>query len=74
MKQLIPIYLNWRNDVVLLLGAVALFLLFCDADSLLMFLFSKVLAFAIGFADLCLANYWWNQGKLSDMDITKEDC
>jgi cytochrome c oxidase assembly factor CtaG len=70
MKQLLSIYTNWRFDVIILIAAVALILFFSEADTLMLFFVSKVLAFVLGLIAACLACLWAD--KLPEVDSLNE--
>lgn len=68
MKEITNCYANWRIDVIILLGMVALLLVSGESDTFL----TKVIGFVIAFADFMLANYWRRSGRLSELDNITE--
>lgn len=57
MKQILNL-LNWRFDVVMLTLCIALVLMVCEADSLLLLIASKVAAVALGVLGIALGIIW----------------
>lgn len=58
MKKLLSVYLNWRLDVIFIIAGIALFLLYCEADSILLLILSKIAAIVVGSFTLMLCCLW----------------
>lgn len=67
MKKYMTIFLNWRVNVLLLIGMVALFLIAGDTDNTIAFLWSKALGIALAYACYRLGKYWNGKGKINDL-------
>ena len=68
MKDIANFYQNWRIDVIILLGMVALLLAFGESETFL----TNLIGIAIAIADIILAKYWRGKGRLSELDNITE--
>ena len=68
MKEIIHCYANWRIDVILLLGMLALFLVSGESESFL----TNVAGVIIAIVDFILARYWHGRGRLLEFDDITE--
>lgn len=74
MKKFLSIYLNWRNDVLMLIFAISVIMLVCETENLILFAFTKLLAF-IGFCLFALLfSYWDSKGEVGNLsDLIGDD-
>lgn len=68
MKEITKCYANWRIDLIILLGIVALLLVSGESETFL----TKVFGFIIAAVDFFIANYWRGKGRLSELDNITE--
>lgn len=68
MRQIIHCYANWRIDLILLLGALALLLASGESGTLL----TNAIGAALAAADFLIAKKWHGEGKLRELDKIKE--
>lgn len=74
MKKYLSIYANWRNDVLLAIFGISLFLFFGETDSLLVIVLTKLISI-LGFSIFgSLFKYWKEQGKINELSsLANED-
>lgn len=68
MKEITNCYANWRIDLIILLGILALLLITGETEAL----FIKAIGGVIVFIDFMLARYWHRIGKLPELDKITE--
>lgn len=68
MRKLINCYANWRIDLIILLGLVALLLSSSESETFLV----RIAGLALAVADFRIAQYWYRQGKLKELDNITE--
>lgn len=71
-KYLIPL-LNWRVLVLTLLSMVAFVLILGDTDDLTVFMFIKVLGFALGYLCYRLSKHWDERGLIDELNVYSEN-
>lgn len=64
MRKLINCYANWRIDLILLLAVIALLLSSSESETFLV----RIAGLALAVADFRIAQYWYRQGKLKELD------
>lgn len=67
MKKYLSIYTNWRNDVLLALFCIALFLICGDSENTLTFILTKVMGAAVAYAFYKLFRYWNERGEIKEL-------
>lgn len=74
MKQILNLYTNWRNNVLLGLLAIGFVLLFAESDSLVGLFATKIAALGCGFVFSVLFAKWETEGKIKELtDFINED-
>lgn len=74
MRNYFKAYTNWRFLVLSALGTIAFILIAADAEDMSLFLLSKVFGCAIAFAAYHIGKYWYQTGKLDDLNkLLKEE-
>ena len=74
MKNFFKPYTNWRFLVLSALGTIAFILIAADAEDMSLFLLSKVLGCATAFVAYHIGKYWYQSGKLDELNkLLKEE-
>ena len=68
MRQITDIFKNWRADVFLLLGCLAMLLMFCEAETLGDLLMSKAAGIGVGLMAFVWFRYWDARGMMDELN------
>lgn len=67
MRQTASIFKNWRADVFLLLSALSMLLMFCEADNVVDLIVAKAAGVVLGIMAFLWFRYWDAKGMMEEM-------
>lgn len=73
MKKYMTIFLNWRLNVLMIIGMASLIFLAGDTDDMSAFLWSKALGLTLLYTCYRLGKYWDKKGKLNELEAFADE-